>query len=169
MKVTTEMFIERCKKVHGDRYDYSITKYEKSNKNVKIICKVHGEFEQLPNNHLKSNGCIKCGGKLIFNKEDFITECNKIHNYQFNYDNVIYVKSTSKVDIVCQEHGIFSMKPLNHIQGQKCPKCSPNRIRYTTDEYINKLKIIHNNYYDYSKLIYIKGREKVEIICPKHG
>lgn len=47
-KVTTEEFIEKAKKIHGDRYDYSLVDYVRANIPVKIICKVHGVFEQNP-------------------------------------------------------------------------------------------------------------------------
>lgn len=43
-KITTEEFIRRAKKVHGDKYDYSKVKYVKAKEKVCIICPIHGEF-----------------------------------------------------------------------------------------------------------------------------
>lgn len=60
--ITTQQFIEKAKKVHGDRYDYSLVKYISSHDKVKIICKIHGVFEQEPNNHLRGCGCPLCNG-----------------------------------------------------------------------------------------------------------
>lgn len=41
--------------------------------------------------------------------------------------------------------------------------------KLTQEEFIEKAKDAHDNKYDYSKAIYIKSTEKVEIICKKHG
>lgn len=43
-KLTTKEFIEKAKKVHGDKYDYSKVNYERSTIKVCIICPKHGEF-----------------------------------------------------------------------------------------------------------------------------
>ena len=40
----TEDFIDKAKKVHSDKYDYSEVVYTKSCEKVKIICSTHGEF-----------------------------------------------------------------------------------------------------------------------------
>lgn len=44
-----------------------------------------------------------------------------------------------------------------------------NDRKLTTEEFINKANIIHNNKYNYSKVKYDKSYIKVEIICPEHG
>ena len=61
--IDTEIFIKRAKKIHKDKFDYSKTKYVNYNTKVCIICPEHGEFWQLPDNHLKTNGCPYCSGK----------------------------------------------------------------------------------------------------------
>ena len=40
--------------------------------------------------------------------------------------------------------------------------------KLTKEEFIIKGKNIHNNEYDYSKVIYINSRSKCEIICRTH-
>ncbi len=64
-QLTTQQFIERSKQVHGDRYDYSQTVYIGTHSKVKIICSIHGVFEQKPSDHLKGHGCAKCGNESI--------------------------------------------------------------------------------------------------------
>jgi hypothetical protein len=75
---TTDEFILKARKVHGDKYDYSETNYVNAYNNVIIICPKHGEFEQNPHNHLREQGCPICkaskGEKVISN---FLKE-NKI-------------------------------------------------------------------------------------------
>jgi hypothetical protein len=59
-KLTTEEFITKAKLIHGDKYDYSLVDYTHSHTKIKIICPVHGLFEQQPTNHLHGNGCPNC-------------------------------------------------------------------------------------------------------------
>jgi hypothetical protein len=61
----TELFIKKAKEIHGDLFNYSETVYVNQGIKVKIICKIHGIFEQFPNNHLAGSKCSKCrkGGK----------------------------------------------------------------------------------------------------------
>jgi hypothetical protein len=56
---TTE-FINKAKVVHGNKYDYSKSIYKNTRTKIKIICKNHGEFEQLSSKHLNNQGCAKC-------------------------------------------------------------------------------------------------------------
>lgn len=54
-------FIRSAKAVHGDRYDYSRTRYVNSKTKVCIICPEHGEFWQSPKSHIHLKaGCPKC-------------------------------------------------------------------------------------------------------------
>ena len=65
--LTTEEFIKRAKKSHGNKYNYSKVMYEHGRKNVSIICPVHGEFLQTPQTHLrakKQRACQKCSFKI---------------------------------------------------------------------------------------------------------
>lgn len=41
---TTEQFVAEAKAIHGDKYDYSKTKYINSRDKVEIICPIHGSF-----------------------------------------------------------------------------------------------------------------------------
>ena len=59
-RFTTEEFIERAKKIHDNRYDYSKVKYSNPNKKICIICPEHGDFWQKPYDHLGGHGCSMC-------------------------------------------------------------------------------------------------------------
>lgn len=59
-RLNTEKFIFKSREVHGEKYDYSLVDYKRSNKEVKIICKDHGVFNQKPSSHMQGNGCQKC-------------------------------------------------------------------------------------------------------------
>lgn len=73
-KDTTESFVEKANAVHGDKYDYSNVEYVNSRTPVKIVCPIHGEFTQIPNNHLsKAYGCPRCHA-ITSKKEDELYE-----------------------------------------------------------------------------------------------
>ena len=59
-KSNTQEFIQKAKNVHKDKFDYSLVIYKTARDYVTIICPIHGEFEQTPNNHLRGRGCNEC-------------------------------------------------------------------------------------------------------------
>lgn len=60
-KKSTDEFIKIARELHKDRYDYSLVEYAGTDKKIKIICELHGEFVQTPYNHLHGANCPKCG------------------------------------------------------------------------------------------------------------
>jgi hypothetical protein len=57
---TQEEWIEKAKKVHGNKYDYSLVNYIDCKTKIKIVCPKHGQFKQNPTNHLTGQGCPHC-------------------------------------------------------------------------------------------------------------
>ena len=166
MKRKTKIdFINQSKKIHGDKFNYLLVDYKNNKTKVKIICKEHGVFEQIPQNHLKGQGCVKC--KMIFDTDGFIKKSNKIHN-KYNYSLVNYKDTYTKVKIICKEHGVFEQRPNDHLNGHGCPMCA-NNIKKTIKEFIDESNIIHNNKYNYSLVDYKNNKNKVKIICKEHG
>ncbi len=53
-------FINKSKKCHGDKYDYSLVEYKNARTKVKIICPEHKIFEQVPQHHTNGVGCPSC-------------------------------------------------------------------------------------------------------------
>ncbi len=177
-QLNTQKFIERSQAVHGDYYDYSLVDYKMQYDPVKIICPVHGEFEQLPKTHMKGAGCKKCGieklsKSLTMKIEDFIKKANQVHNNKYTYDKVDYVKSIEKVIMTCPNHGDFMQSPNNHLRGAGCPKCAiekqSERLKTPVNIFIDKAQKVHDNKYDYSEVQYNKSNLKVAIKCNKHG
>ena len=105
--------------------------------------------------------------------EDFIKLSRSVHGDKYDYSKVNFNKVTDKVCIICPEHGEFWQVARQHYRGQGCPKCAlenrTKKIKGDTDSFIKKVKEIHNNKYDYSKVNYIDSTEKICIICPEHG
>jgi len=169
-KLTTEEFIVKAKLVHKDLYDYSNVIYIKSNFKIKIVCRKHGMFYQTPNSHLDGRGCNICSNNTKITTDEFITRAKEIHGNLYNYSFTKYNGRDIKIHIICFVHGTFWQKPSNHIfLKHGCPICS-NNIKLTTADFIEKANIIHNNTYDYSRVVYGKNNmEKIVIICKKHG
>ena len=167
-KTKNEIFIEKAKKVHGDKYDYSKVNYIDSKTKICIICPEHGEFWQTPSSHLRKRGCPFCANNIKYTNEKFIEKASAIHHNRYDYSKTKYVNNKTKVCIICPEHGEFWQTPHVHLQGKGCLKCA-NRFAYNTKDFIIEAKKIHGNKYDYSKVECINAMTKVCIICPKHG
>ena len=173
IKYTNEKFIEKASAIHHNRYDYSKTKYVNDNTKVCIICPEHGEFWQTPHVHLKGHGCAECVNKLKLDKDGFRKKSIKIHNNKYDYSKVNYINNSTKVCIICPEHGEFWQTPHSHMRGQGCPKCANKvkslRLKHSINDFLEKAKSIHNDKYDYSNVNYVDSNTKVCIICPEHG
>lgn len=165
---TTADFIEKARKIHGDKYDYSKVEYKKSSEKVCIICPEHGEFWQTPNAHLSGKNCPKCVGGIKSTAKDFVEKARKIHGDNYDYSKVEYINNHTPVCIICPEHGPFWQKPAHHLRGHKCPKCVGG-VPYSKKDFIEKANEIHNWKYDYSQVEYVNAQTKVTIICPEHG
>ena len=167
-KYTTEEFIDKCKKIHNNKFDYSLVKYINNITKVKIICPEHGAFEQCAKSHMSGIGCPKCSGMYNFTTEDFIKKAEQIHGFKYDYSLVEYINNITKVKIICPTHGVFEQLPSNHIRRSSiCPKCNNESKALTTEQFIEKSKKIHNNKYDYSLVKYKNNITKVSIKCNK--
>ena len=166
-RLTITEILNRFKKVHGDKYNYSKINYKNSETKIEIICPEHGSFFQTPYSHYSGHGCKKCSNiKKLANLNDLLKNFKKVHGDKYNYSKAKYSGTYNKIEIICPEHGSFFQTSSNHLLGHGCPTCS-KKINYNKifDNFIK----IHKNKYDYSKTKYINSKTKIEIICPEHG
>jgi hypothetical protein len=121
----TEMFIEKAKSIHGDKYDYSKVLYVDAITEVIIVCPTHGDFKQRPTNHINvKNGCDKCRLTFKDTTETFIDKSKKIYGDTYDYSKVEYINSKTDVIIICPQHGEFIKTPDNHLNdNQGCTQC----------------------------------------------
>jgi very-short-patch-repair endonuclease len=168
------MFIEKANKFHKNKYDYSLVDYLGSHTKIKIICPIHGEFEQRPWYHLYG-GCPLCTpNNTPMTKESFIERANQVHNNFYDYSNVDFISSQTSVSIRCPIHDhIFKQTPSAHLRGIGCQICGKTKIgdslRKSPALFILEANKKHNNLYDYSLVEYTGSKTKVKIICQKHG
>ena len=101
-------------------------------------------------------------------QNEFIKRSAEKHNNKYDYSKVIYKRKDDRVLIICPEHGEFEQIANNHMRGKGCAKCKPNH-KLTQSEFVEKARRVHKDYYDYSKVNYIRNKDKVTIVCPDHG
>lgn len=80
---------------------------------------------------------------------EFIDKAQQIHGNKYDYSLVEYINSTTKVKIICSEHGVFEQSPNTHLRGSGCQKCI-GRFKLTTQDFINEAQQVHGNKYNYS-------------------
>lgn len=179
LNIRHQNFLNKCMEKHGDRYEYSTTKYTKSNQKVEIICREHGPFQQLAADHLKGANCPTCGQKarraaVTSTLDEFIRKAVELHGDQYDYTKIVeYINNKTEIPIQCNIHGIFYQTPDVHLRGCGCPRCgdkAKNADRTdTTEIFVQKAINIHGTKYQYNKVEYVNAHTNVIIICPNHG
>ena len=62
------------------------------------------------------------------NTEEFIKEAREKHGDKYDYSKVDYVNNSTKICIICPQHGEFWQRPNSHLSGHGCPKCNRNQF-----------------------------------------
>jgi len=157
LALTKKVFIKKAKEIHGNKYDYSLIKEHKNNHTkLKIICPIHGIFEQISNSHLNGNGCPDCGGVGKYDTKSFIKKANEKQGFKYDYSLVNYINIITKIKIICPEHGEFEQKPTKHLNNHGCPDCQKsigelkiklllekNNIKYEVQKTFNNCRNIN--------------------------
>ena len=169
---TTLDFIKESKEVHGEKYDYSKVEYINNKTKVCIICKEHGEFWQLPKNHIhRKQGCPKCaniavGKRCKLTKLSFIDKANQVHNYKYDYSKVEYVNMKCKIQIICPEHGEFWQIPTHHITMKcGCPKCNRSHLEEKIENFLTE----NNIKFEYQKKFKWLNRQSLDFYLPEYN
>lgn len=149
-KLTTAEFVQRAKEIHNNKYDYSLVEYKNNSTKVKIICPIHGVFEQIPYVHLKPSGCPKCSENVKLTTEEFIKKAKEIFN-NYDYSEVEYIHNSKKVKIICPKHGAWQIRPRDLLNGHGCPKCNESKGERRIREWLLK----HN------------FQENIDFVCQK--
>jgi DNA-directed RNA polymerase subunit M/transcription elongation factor TFIIS len=156
-----------------------LAEYNGYQNKIVIICPIHGQFLQTPDNHLRGQGCPHCAITRIAKlhsqtSEKFLQDAAVAHGDRYDYSKVVFEKNNQKVIIICKKHGEFLQTPHIHTYEKAgCYKCGREKVadkqRKSTEEYVKNASIIHNNTYDYSDTEYIGAHSKIDIICNTHG
>lgn len=125
--LSNESFLSKATEKHGEKYNYDLVEYKKSNIKIMILCPEHGIFEQKPSAHIFGKGCSECAGNKKLNTDIFIEKSKKVHGDRYGYSNVKYVNHKTKVLINCDLHGEFSQIANLHLMGCGCPCCKRSK------------------------------------------
>lgn len=163
-------FKENAINAHGLVYNYDKTEYIDEYTEIQVECtrNNHGIFKVLPKLHLMGERCPKCKSSGKKTNEQYINEANITHDNLFSYSKLVYKNNRTPVIVTCKIHGDFKINPYWHLKGGICPECDVNSKK-SNKIYIKQVSKVHNNFYDYSKTIYITARDTVIITCPEHG
>lgn len=177
-RLSQESFILKATERHAGKYLYDKVVYRDSHSRVIITCPIHGDFKQLPYQHLNGHGCKKCATELTREKESisldqFIERARACHTIQYDYSKVAFTGAHSTVRIICPIHGEFKQVVNTHLRGADCPKCAyaQNALKRTKplEKFVEDAKRVHGDKYDYSQTVYLGAKKKVAIRCKKHN
>lgn len=167
--MTTRVFVEKARAVHGERYDYSRAA-ERDKGKLLIICPVHGEFWQSSANHLATGGCNKCGinkraVSSVKSTESLIEDIKAVHGCKYDYSLIKNDDINGKLQLICPTHGPFAMWVNELRKGRGCRKCAWQKHRY-----LPRFEKAHGSKYDYSQVPDTFGSlDKLPILCQLHG
>ncbi len=141
-----EQFLTDARQIHCDKYQYLKNTYLNNKSKMTIICSIHGEFKQSPNDHLQEHGCKKCGiinSQQLQTKsfEQFLIDARQIHGDKYQYLEETYINDSIKMTIICSIHDEFKQTPDNHLQGKGCPGCRESKGEKIIIKCLNDLKI----------------------------
>lgn len=138
------------------------------------------EYFSIPNRRmgelLKYYGIevVKLTKNKKLTKEEWVGICESVHGKHFDYSISNYSKGNALINIGCPVHGVIEVNANSHKNGGGCRKCNSKENSpfkpLDKDDFIKDALMIHNSYYNYSKVEdFTHSHEKVTIICPVHG
>jgi len=166
--------IEKFRAVHGETYDYSRVVYVASKRKVEIVCREHGSFLQAPQKHASGQRCPLCSRAKTPDYEGFVARALSKGMTQREIDNCGFTGMNKKIKRVCTIHGEYYTQAKAFIyRGDGCQACGHEitaaKKTKTVEEVIEGFRSTHGDRYGYSMVVYVKGGDKVEIICRDHG
>lgn len=151
----TKLFIQKARKIHGERYDYSRSLYVNTKSPVIITCKEHGNYTQTPSDHLQGAGCHRCNDSLgesrvskwlSDNNVEFIRE-KRINNFNPRKPFDFYLpKQDLYIEYDGEQHFIqipkFGQTPLRKQQERDKKRnewCAQNGIKLEIITYLEDI------------------------------
>ena len=129
-RISTELFLQRARRIHGDKYNYGRAVYLTAKEPIIITCpkKGHGDWPTTASNHLHKThprGCPSCGGSLPYTFETFVTQAMKVHGNSFEYPMQELINARTKITVICKRSGhVRRQTPDSHLSGNGCKQCA---------------------------------------------
>lgn len=121
--------------------------------------------------YLTKTGRLSCKQPQEAKNQWYIRKFQEVHGDTYDYSHVVYSCVEEKVIIVCRWHGQFLQHIRGHLQGRGCPECAKSKTKKLKQhqELISDFIKVHGNRYNYSSAVYRGVRQKITILCDKHG
>lgn len=162
-EISKDECLRRCKKAHGDKYKYDLTHYHGSHSKILVYCDEHGWFEQMASKHWNGQGCKLCN-KPVHDRDSFIKESKKIFkDGGLSYENVVYLNSHTKVQLLCNTCGCeFFSRPNDILSNHGCPKCN----RSLLEREVEKCLLDNNIQFESQYSAEFLGRLRLDFYIP---
>lgn len=153
--------IKRAIEVHGmEKYSYGKLNYVNATTKTTVVCPLHGDFAVAPANLTRGRGCPKCNPK-------FFSSSKSAPYYDWHEESY-----TRELEVSCSEAQSFLFRTASYTE--QMYESELKRIEYQKkndqkERFIKRAKDLHKEKYDYSQVSYKNAREKVQILCQKHG
>lgn len=182
-RVTQKKCLARFIEVHGDRYDYSLAQYTGQNNKVKIICKQHGEFEQVVRTHWEGHGCRRCSYdrstvSQYIPREEVISRIEQASPGKFKVVTQGHLPTHSKMEVECLQHGgVYPTTPKRMMRGQNpCKICfgigakaRGVAMRMPREEQLNKIEQVFPGKFKVVTQGFTLSHSSIELQCLQHG
>jgi len=127
-QISQDEFLCAIKNIHGDKYDFTSTKYVNYKTRVIVRCRIHGEWLAYPTHLLHGSGCKKCAIDALaqvrrLTTNEYIVKAKAVHGDTYLYDLIDYKNTNTKIQVVCRKHGKWKTSPSTFLAGSGCPKC----------------------------------------------
>lgn len=167
-------------------WDWSGVEFGHTKQTFTLVCPEHGEFQTSYNRLTTKKGqispCPKCS-KIIAGKERRNTVEQWQEKLQATWGDEVVVDPSSivtagdKAKFTCKFHGEFVSILQDVVSGHGCPTCGKNRfiswmdvnVRVTPEEFEKRANEVHKGRYKYRLETYVEMREKMAMLCDKHG
>lgn len=128
--LSQENFLDRCKKLYNDSYQFDKTIYKNLRSNVILTCVAHGDFTKNARSILNGAGCPNCKtnwkkyvDRQRMTTKEFVQKAKHIHEGFYSYQETKYINSRTPVIITCPIHGNFKQGAGGHLEGYGCREC----------------------------------------------
>lgn len=169
-KLTIKEFVEKSRKIHQDKYDYSKAKYVNYRTPLELICPKHGSFFQTPDSHLRGSECTECsriqrGLSNRLTKDEVIKRFKEKHGDIYDYSQVDYKGIDTPIKIRCKKHGYFWQTPYHHMTDNGCPYCRASHLE------LDVKKLLENNHieFEYQKRFQWLKSQSLDFYLPQQN
>ncbi len=146
---TKDLFLQKAKEVHGEKFDYSLVNFNICLDSILIICEEEHVFKTRIHTHLKGGGCNICSfnehiENITNTNEDFIKKSKSIFGEDmFDYSLVNYINIKTKVILKCKKKNhVFEIVPYKHYSRLGCPHC----VNKSESLLFDYLKVVNPNF-----------------------